>query len=101
MPESDAKTSLIGGLFSLSEVIKYASIAAAIYAQWTVMSKEINDLQAMAQVEASARIQLQRDLNAVEIEQAKDDIRFENLRDIVIELRRQAGLRTPLPPSGP
>jgi hypothetical protein len=83
---------------NLSEVIKIASVAAVLYAQWTIMGKEIEDLQAISTMRSSTIIQIQKDINALQIEQARDDIRFENLREIVIELRRQAGLRSPPPP---
>jgi hypothetical protein len=85
---------------NLPEIIKIASVAAVIYAQWTVMGKEIDDLQAISTARSVVITQLQKDLYALQIEQARVDIRFENLREIVIEMRRQSGLRTPLP-SGP
>ena len=94
---ADDSARLLGLNINLAEVIKLASVAAVIYAQWTVMGKEIEDLKTQGATRAALILQAQKDISNLEVEQARDDIRFENLREIVIELRRQAGIRTPVP----
>lgn len=83
------------GLFSgisLATIIQVGTLGAAIVAQWALMSSQLSELRVQLSV-------VQRDINAVEMTLASVatrasvlEVRYENLRDAVNELRRQSNL---------
>jgi hypothetical protein len=90
---ADGNGSSIRGLkLDLVTIVQVGTIAAAFIGQWYVMNEQLGrsaaDLAAtMARVySAEAR------LVTVERDQATAEVRFENLRDAVMELRRQTNL---------
>ena len=84
-----------GGLFagiSLGTIIQVGTLGAAIVAQWALMSSQLSELRTQLSV-------VQRDLNSAETSIVSVatrasvlEIRYENLRDAVNELRRQSNL---------
>lgn len=109
MQENKPDSSFVTALLPhLPAVIQVASVIAAIIASWTLLGRDIDDLKSdivdlrtminlrIGQTEVRAGAAETR-LYEIEKEQAQDDIRFENLRDTVNELRRRASLPETLP----
>jgi hypothetical protein len=103
MPNGDANgRSFLAGLgVNLPMIVQIASFAAVIYAQWTVLGNEVSDLGERTEVLASRIDSLSGRVNVSEREQATMQVRYENLRDMVFELRRQSSLRSRTPPVQP
>lgn len=83
---------------NLSAIVMVGTTFAAIAGNWFVMGERIKDTEADL-----AAILSKQDAIADDLDDAKRDIatltvRFENLRDLIAELRRQSGLKTPTPP---
>ncbi len=84
---TDRPLGIFSGI-SLSTIVQVGTLGAAIVAQWALMSSQVSELR--TQLAAA-----QRDLDSAEVSIVSVatrvsvlEIRYENLRDVVNELRR-------------
>lgn len=92
-----ARTSILGLSVSLPTVIQIVSFAAVIYAQWTVLGREVDDIADDAKAMTVRADALNIRLYAVERSQGELAIRIEQLRETLADLRRQS-FRSPSKP---
>ena len=98
MPEAPNGTRNVFGGVPLATVLQVVTIIAALAGQWAVLNERFNDLQADYVGQAAALAVFRGEVTALTVRLSVLERDVVNLRDIVIELRRQSGLREPVRP---
>ena len=88
--------------FSLSAVIQLATILAMISGSWFLMDEKIDNASSTAQdlrtQQSAQAVAIDSRLDAVERNMARLEVQFENVREALVELRRQARASGQTPP---
>jgi hypothetical protein len=85
---------ILAGL-TLSTVIQVLTVLGVIVGQWAVLNERMSDIRAdVAHLQATV-VANRADITSLSIRLSVLEQKHEALREIVIELRRQAGLRSP------
>ena len=98
MSETGNRQFLAGIGLNLPTLIQVVTLAAVIYAQWSVLDKQLSDNYDQDRGRDQRIDRLETKTNMMDRDQGKMEVKIESLRDLIMELRRQGGLQTEIPP---